>query len=127
MLESNVFVKINQEKNRLYLTLKGFVTEQSVDMDTIVRDIQNAIDQLKPGFDIINDIREFKPTSQDTLDNMKRIMAYMETRGLRRIIRVIGGSVIGKMQLQRVSKESYTAEVATSVEAAERMLDADKS
>lgn len=114
-------VRADVRKNRLYLVLDGFFNESEAKeiADRTIREVQ----KLRPGFDVINDISNFKPTSQQGADQIKRAGIFVRNYGVGRLIRVVPSASIGSMQFTRKSREAgYDAEVASSVEEAERML-----
>ena len=114
-------VRADVRKNRLYLVLDGFFDEDEAQeiADRTIEEVQ----KLKPGFDVINDISNFKPTSQQGADQIRRAGLFVRDSGVGRLIRVVPSASIGSMQFTRKSREAgYDAEVASSVEEAERML-----
>lgn len=112
-------------KNRLYLILSGFFTDDEVN---IAADLTIAeIKKLKPGFTIINDISHFKAATQTGAANIKRAQVFANERGAKRVIRVVGkdaaASAIAAMQFDRTSKQAgYSADIAATVEDAEKLL-----
>ena len=69
-------VKIDTQKNRLYFHAKGFMQEEEIKKST--RDIVEKAKGLKPGFDAINDISEFRPS---TIESGKYIKEAIEKLG----------------------------------------------
>ncbi len=118
-------IRADLVKNRLYLRLAGFLS------DTQAREIANKIieeaGKLKPGFDVINDIRELKPTTPSVAEELKRAQGVSKDKGHRRVIRVVGQQAVTQLQWNRTLQEATgaRAEVAPSVEEAERMLEQD--
>jgi hypothetical protein len=114
-------------RNRLYCRMAGFMTDQDAVRvaDTIIAEIQ----KLQPGFAIINDIRDLKPTSQTATDHMKRAQEASVKHGSGRVIRVVGDQVVTQIQWNRTLKavRGTPAETASTVEEAERMLEADRT
>ncbi len=116
-------------KNRLYIRLKGFLTDDM--MEKAADQVIHELKKLKPGFDVINDISEFKPTSQAGLAHIQRAQKAIQDRSVRRVIRVVNQShVTAQLQLNRVGKEAYTSaelDQAGSMAEAEAKLDRDKT
>jgi hypothetical protein len=115
-------VRVDTNKNRLYLILKGFLKDGQAKeaADQVIA----GIDKLKPGFDIITDIREFKPMSPKGSDEIARGQQYAKDKGVRRIVRVVGREVIGGMQFDRVAQNTEVGgEYTESIENAEALLD----
>ena len=114
-------------RNRLYLRMAGFMTDNDAVRvaDTIIAQIQ----KLKPGFAVINDIRDLKPTSQTATDHMRRAQEASVKHGSGRVIRVVGDQVVTQIQWNRTLKAARGsgAETASTVEEAERMLEEDRA
>jgi hypothetical protein len=110
-------------RNRLYCRMAGFMTDDDAVRvaDTIIAEVQ----KLKPGFAVINDIRDLKPTSQAATDQMRRAQEHSVKLGGGRVIRVVGDQVVTQMQWNRTLKavRGSGAETASTVEEAERMLE----
>jgi hypothetical protein len=117
-------VRADQSKNRLYITLVGFFTIEETKKCS--QDIIEAIKKLKPGYDIINDISQFKPSTPDVAKEIERVQAHFTATGVRRGLRVVGASALTGMQFNRTAKSAgYDASsnnVAT-LEEAEAILD----
>ena len=119
-------IRADGPRNRLYLRMAGFMTDDDAMRvaDTIVAEVQ----KLKPGFSVINDIRELKPTSQTASDHMRRAQEASVKHGSGRVIRVVGEQLVTQLQWNRTLKavQGSGAEIAATVEEAERMLDGDR-
>jgi hypothetical protein len=121
MAAAKCMIKADLWKNRLYLVLQGFFSDEEAKevADKTIQEIR----KLKPGFDIINDISNYKPMSQRGADEIKRAQIVAFQCGVGRVIRVVPTTTIGAMQFARKSKEvGYDAELAPSIEEAENML-----
>ena len=117
-----MMVRADVVKNRLYLTLVGFFSDEEMKQGS--DQVIEFINKLKPGFNIINDISKFKPATPKGAEELKRAQQAAVEAGVRRTIRVIGSEGIAQMQFARKGKESgLEADVAASVEDAEKMLD----
>lgn len=118
-------VRIAPEKNRMYLTLRGFMMDEELQKaaDTVIAEMK----KLKPGFTTINDISDFKPATPEGAEHIKRAQKALSDYGMARVIRVVHEKIMGAMQFNRTSREreaaQYLADTAPSVEEAERMLD----
>ena len=118
-------IRADVMKNRLYLRLVGFMTDEQAVMvaDQIIAEIQ----KLRPGFTVINDISGLKPASPIATEHLRRAQEASARRGHGRIIRIVGDQALTQMQWNRTLKASSqgaAAEVATTLAEAERMLDA---
>ena len=117
-------IKANIPKNRLYIRIKGFMTEEEAEI--IGNRALEETKKLKPGFDVINDIRELKPATPTAAKiYAARAAESGKTYGVRHVIRVVGDRMTTHLQLDRLLKETVgiQGETAKTVEEAERMLD----
>jgi hypothetical protein len=112
------------EKNRLYLTLAGKLTEQEAS-DAADATI-DAAKQLEPGFEMVNDVSEFKPSGEAVDRQIKRGKKGVADGGVSAVVRVTPESTTGEMQWDRAGggEESYQVAKADSQERAEKLLDA---
>ncbi len=118
-------VRADIAKNRLYMIVGGFFTDE--EMVKAVDQVIEGIKKLKPGFDIINDISEFRPATPQGAEEMKRAQLFAKSAGVGRVIRIVKSAVLGQMQFTRKSKEAgYAGETAASIREAEEMLDRGK-
>jgi hypothetical protein len=116
-------IRADVPRNRLYMRLTGFMTEADARRvaDTLIAEYE----KLRPGFVIINDIRDLKPTTPAASEQMRRAQEAAVKHGFSRAIRVIGDQVITHMQWSRTLKAAHgrDAETAATMEEAERLLD----
>ena len=114
--------KIDQVKNRLYITMEGFF--QPEEMKHCADETINAVKQLKPGYDVITDISSFSPVGSEAWQEISRVQKYFRKSGVRHGIRVIGKQVLTKMQFQRLGKGAeYTPTEFVTLAEAESFLD----
>jgi hypothetical protein len=117
--------KADQDRNRLYVTLKGRLTAKEIKqaVDRVFEDLKT----MKPDFDVITDISEFEPVTQSDAEILVQIHQKMVDLGVGRIVRIAGESlksVVGKVQFDRVSRRTnIAAQYFDSVEDAEYFLD----
>ena len=116
-------VETDRVENRLSLKLEGMLDEETAH-EAAEATIEHA-EELRPGFEMINDISEFKPLSQEATDAIERGKRGIAERDVGAVVRVVGDSVVGKMQFERVTgdAEGYHVATAESREQAERFLD----
>ena len=115
-------VRADVAKNRLYVKLVGFFDfkEMKEATDATIK----GISQLKPGYDVINDISEFKPVGQDTFKEVERGQVYFKKSGIRYGIRVEGKAKLTNYQFNRIGKAvEYEAFSAETLEEAEKLLE----
>lgn len=124
MGQYNVYAKL--EKNRLYIQLSGFLTEE--ESEAAADKVLDEAKKLQKGFTLVNDITGFKPSSQAGAENIKRAQAGVMQLGVSHVVRIVknkSGVDISNMQFQRKSKEvdGYKADIAESIEEADQILD----
>ncbi len=115
-------VRADIEKNRFYLRLAGFFTTEETKKaaDLAIEELG----KLKPGFETISDISEFKPTTPEGAEEIGRAMKFGAKKGVGRVLRVVGPQVIGEMQFSRKSDEAgFDPKIVASIQEAEEMLD----
>jgi hypothetical protein len=118
-------IKADRIKNRLYVKLDGFFSED--DVKSAGNQIIQGAASLRPGFDVINDVSGFKPVKPEASDHIIHIQEEVKKMSLGRVVRVVGDNVLAKMQLSRTSREAgYNAYTVATYEEAEHLLDADK-
>ena len=115
-------IRTDRTKNRLYITLGGFSSTDQIDQT--VREVKEAVTQLKTGFDVITDVSGYKPALPEIAQAIQQMQVFLRQSGMRRVVRVTGPSVITTMQFNRLGKASgYQAEAVASVEEAEELLE----
>jgi hypothetical protein len=113
-------IQTDIEKNLLYVKLSGFMEENEV--KSAVIDAKSAINSLRPSFDAITDITNFKPVAPSGRGMLLDIMKYVIQHKVNRVIRIVGNT-IGQAQFTRASKEAgYTAYHVKSLKQAEELL-----
>ncbi len=115
-------VRADSSTNRLYITLKGFLSESEA------RDAADAIiletTRLAPGFVVLVDITEFKPEAGSVTVHIKRAQLAAYQAGAKKVIRIVN-NVISEMQFRRLQHEvgaQYETIEVSSVEEAEQLL-----
>jgi hypothetical protein len=115
-------IEADRMENRLHMELRGSLDEARA--EEAVETVEAEAAKLSPGFDVVNDISEFKPLSQDVADTIadgKEILAANDAGAL---VRVTGDSALGDMQFSRVGgDEGYEVTKAETVAEAEAKLD----
>jgi len=118
-------IRADIDKNRLYCTLNGFFKYE--EMKECTDKTIEECKKLKPGFDVITDISQFKAVGQDALDEVMRAQAFFKEHGVRHAIRVEGGSKLTNIQFSRLGKSvDYVPQVVETMAEAEKILDAQK-
>lgn len=115
-------VRVRPGRNRLYFIMRGSITEADAKAaaDLLLAEVR----KLRPGFDTISDISGLEPLTAEALEHIRRINSHLLALQRGRLIRVVGKSVNAAVQFERMSKShGYSAELAFSLEEAERILD----
>jgi hypothetical protein len=119
---SDYDVRTDRSANRLYLRLEGHMDEAQTKRaaDAVI----DAMADLEPGWEMVNDISDFKPATQDATSHIERGKQAAAENDVGAIVRIVD-NVTGKLQFNRVGKDvqSYEVTEAESVEEAERLLD----
>jgi hypothetical protein len=119
---SDYDVRTDRSANRLYLRLEGHMDEAQTKRaaDAVI----DAMADLEPGWEMVNDISDFKPATQDATAHIERGKQAAAENDVGAIVRIVD-NVTGKLQFNRVGKDvqSYEVTEAESVEEAERLLD----
>jgi hypothetical protein len=115
-------IRVDPEKNRLYITLEGFSTIEQV--KAAERELREAANNLKPGFDLVNDISNYKPGTSEIVVLFRQIQEMLKNAGMGRVIRVVKKYTITDLQFVRTAKDTgYNAVNVSSVEEADAILD----
>jgi hypothetical protein len=116
-------VELDHENDRLYLELTGMLDEETA--HEAAEAAAEGGHDLGEGFQMITDISEFKPLSQAATDAIEKGKAGVAEAGVSAVVRVVGESVTGKMQFDRVGDgdEGYHVATAESREQAQEFLD----
>ncbi len=101
--QQGIFVYINQNlkkmftcsykiqadiiNNRLYLIMRGYLVDEYVKR-AVVKTIEE-VEKLRSGFDLINDISELKPATDDDARRLQRVKGYVLGRGVNRLVEVV--------------------------------------
>jgi hypothetical protein len=115
-------IRADTTKNRLYVKFIGFFDYKEMKAATD-KTIEEA-KKLKPGFDVINDVSDFKPAAQDMLKEIERAQSFLKKAGVRHGVRVEGKAKLSNIQFSRIGKAvDYVAEIVETMEEAEKLLD----
>jgi hypothetical protein len=115
-------VHSDPDRNRLYLTLSGHL--DGVERQAVMKAIMAEAGKLAPGFDLVSDISGLHASDQEGFKDFLRAKSGLKLKGVGRVIRVVK-IPISRMQVERISEAAgYEAESVTSVEEADRRLDA---
>lgn len=110
-------------KNRLYITIAGQVSKE--DLDRLYTDVRFCVADLRPGFDVVNDLLECPFAALNGIPTFKKIANYLTHNKVGRVVRVIRERNIVFKQIVRVSAglDGYKAIYVNTLEEADAELD----
>ncbi|UCC84492.1 MAG: hypothetical protein JSW46_06080 [Gemmatimonadota bacterium] len=122
-MKTNSTVRVDEEKNRIYLFLEGFH-----DLDEAVRMREaygEAIASCRPGFTVLADVRRYKPGAAEVQEVHAEAVKLAEDAGVRAVARVLGETPLGGMQIDRIARTegAYEARNFATYDEAEAFLD----
>ncbi len=115
-------VRIDEEKNRIVVTLAGILTtSEAVACKEI---IEKEVVKLSPGFDVIDDISNFRLGQEKAGPVLKEIINYLANHNVHKIVRVVGSSQTGLIQFAKLTGESksYNLNYVPTLKDAESLL-----
>lgn len=116
-------VKVDPEKNRLYLMFGKI--EGEAEMQVMLDKIVEACGQLKSGFSCLTDLRKYDPVDGVFEKYIKKAQEALIEAGMQRVVRI--RRPMGSMahyQFDNISYElGYHAPNVTSMEEGEALLD----
>jgi len=114
-------IRVDAIKNRLYVTLAGYFTLE--EMTRCGDETIEATAKLRPGYDVITDITQFKAGPPEVAKDIARVQAHFRKSGARQGVRIVGGNVVSGMQFRRTSAQAvYNSVNVPTLEAAEELL-----
>ena len=123
-MSGKIEYRVDRAKNRLYIRLSGFLRSKHVDPAMV--DLEVALGDLQPDFDVITDLSDFVPGSPGASSALARGGEMIKKKGRRRGVRITGGLMNGLMQFHRQLRgvfDDKDTRYAKSVQEAEAMLD----
>ena len=95
-------IRIDKHKNRLYITLTGVISfnEAKQIQDIIIKETS----ELKPGFDIINNLSKYIKGDESAAPILQALEKFYMEKKVNRIARVVGTSKTGLMQFAKYSQ-----------------------
>ncbi|MBN1757093.1 MAG: hypothetical protein JW863_02180 [Chitinispirillaceae bacterium] len=114
---------VDTANNRLTVILSGIIGK--MESEKIAREMVAACSRLKRGFDVINDISRYEAADKKSEDVFKGVIEFFKIRGVRKVIRVVGGSKAALVKFADVTKtvSNYTVQYVPTMEAAVKLLD----
>ena len=115
-------IKLDTSLNRLIIILEGYFNKHAGEQ--CISEIVSAVNQLKPGFDIITDISEFRGSKKECDDFFWSAFTFMKIKSARHIIRVIGSSKQALIKFAAETKliDNYQVRYVPTLKDAEELL-----
>lgn len=115
-------VKSDTAKNRLFITLAGFISadEAAGAKSAIVEETA----KLAPGFDVINDISNFRLGQDRAGAILQEIIKFLVSQKVNKVVRVVGASQTGLIQFANYTSDSgiYNVKYVPTLKDAEEFL-----
>lgn len=115
-------ITADSKQNRLYIELTGVIDKDEA--EKILMEIIVAASSLKPGFDVINDMRKMKLGHLSAVGTLHNVIEFLQNKSVGKIIRVVGASKMVFMQFVRATQgfRGYKPIYAKTLEDAEKIL-----
>ena len=97
-------IKVDTEKNRVYLSINGFWGSVNQVSDYL-SDWEKAVDLLEPGFTLLTDAREMKIHPAEVRELHKKAQKFIVDKGVAKVAE-LQKEKISQIQLDGVSKET---------------------
>ena len=116
-------IKINKEKNRIYLIF-GTI-ENEAEMKEIVQTVRDECRKLEKGFTCLTDLRKYDPAKGIHDEYIRQSQEDLIKAGMSKVVRVRRPmGAMAHFQFNNISYEvGYHAPNVTSIEEGERLLD----
>ncbi len=117
-------LKSDAVKNRIYLKMVGFfnLAQTRACADAVIAEVA----KVRPGFDFVTDIGDFKPVVQEAVAEIARAQAAIAMAGVRRVVRISAKDAsVTSMQFSRAQREAgigYQTAIVKSLAEAEKLL-----
>lgn len=115
-------VKADTENNILFIKLIGVISKAHA--EELKELIMRRVNKLQPGFDIINDMTNFRLANGEALAIAEEVMKHLMTLEIGKIVRVVGSSQNAVIQAADVTKkiEGYQASYVPTMKEAYNLL-----
>lgn len=117
-------IESDVRQNRLHLDLSGKLDADT--LDSAATETVEVARDLRDGFDIITDLRGFKPVTPDAAKAIQRAQTQLTELGVDRVVRVTDedtSQVVVSAFERRSKKAGYSGETAETKPEAEKLLD----
>lgn len=109
-------------KNRLFIELTGIIRKK--ELKALYTDVRFSVADLKPGFDVITDLRASTIGQLSGISEFKKIMQFLISNQVGTTIRVVGKTSLILKQVTRITKSisGYSPIYVSTIEEAEELL-----
>ena len=96
-------IKYDNKAHRIDITLSGVISFEEAEeiKEKIIKDTE----ELTPGFDVVNNISKFIQGDEKAGAIIQEIINYFISKGVKRIVRVVGTSKTGLLQFAKFTQE----------------------
>jgi hypothetical protein len=110
-------------RNRLLVELDGVVCAGEPGLSDA--QLAQALPRLTAPFDVVSDVRQLEGIEPEALPALKHLGERLRAAGVRRVVRVVGKSPNGAVQMERLARHlGHAAHLAFSLDEAEAVLSA---
>jgi hypothetical protein len=115
-------VRLHESQNRIYITIAGILNYEEA--QNAKHAIETTISNIKPGFDVVNDISKLIRADEKAGIILKEIIVMLIQKGVNRVVRVVGTSQMGLIQFANNSLQTdqYNLSYVPTLEDAETLL-----
>lgn len=99
-------VEVSKAKHRIYIRFEGFLSLE--DAKDLYEAYRRGIAEVGRGYTVLTYFRDFKPGTDEIQDVISDMIKMASAAGCKKAARVGGGSVLGPLQLRRLSTTSAT-------------------
>jgi DNA-binding transcriptional regulator GbsR (MarR family) len=101
--------EVDPDINRLFLTLRGFWENPSV-APNVLKDMDAALDKVRPGFTNLVDTTQFKTPPKDVMEVFERVQQRIMARGISKNAEVVSSAFV-EVNLEEVASQSDLSKV----------------
>jgi hypothetical protein len=91
------------KNNRVYVTISGVISFEEA--EEIKEKMQKETEEIEPGFDVVNNISKYIQGEERAGGVLQEVVNHLVSKGVNRIIRVVGTSKTGLMQFAKFTQE----------------------
>ena len=116
-------VKVDIANNRLYISIAGEITKQS--LDQFFTEVRFGIADLKTGFHVITDLTKCHMGHLSAVPTFRKIMHYVSSKGAKEVIRIVNSkSLIYPQAINLASRvQGYSPRYVSSMDEAVELLE----